>query len=95
MTLIRFMKDRARDIIFDRDPGFRVVAYDHIEYENGVYKYRTIIHELRSGKFFKSDYRAAIGQAGKNSLQPFDQDEPVFQEVVLRKGRTPVWCDIE
>ena len=96
MTFIRFMKDKARDIIFDKDPGFRVVAYDYIEYKNGVYKYRTIIQELRSGKFFKSDYSANALRTGKNSLKPFDKDEPVFQEVVLNrdKSRAPVWRDI-
>ena len=83
MTLIRFMKERARQIVFDQDPGFKVVSYEQIEAGNGIYDCRTIIRELRTGKFFKSQFRAGLKASGKIQLMPFDSDDPVFQEVEL------------
>lgn len=83
MTLIRFMKERARQIVFDQDPGFKVVAYEQIETGKGIYECRTIIHELSTGKFFRSQFRAMKDSSGVIELKPFENDDPVFQEVEL------------
>lgn len=81
MTLIRFMKERAQKIVFDQDPGFKVVCYEQIEAGQGLYDCKTIIHELSTGKYFKSQFRAGLEASGKVALMPFDSDDPVFQEV--------------
>ncbi len=83
MTLIRFMKERAQKIVFDQDPGFKVVCYEQVEAGKGIYDCITIIHELSTGKFFKSQFRAGVEPSGKIQLMPFDNDDPVFQEVEM------------
>ncbi len=86
MTLIRFMKERARQIVFDQDPGFKVVAYEQVEDGKGFYKCSTIIHELSTGKFFRSQFRAGVDSTGKIQLKPFENDDPVFQEVEIENS---------
>lgn len=83
MTLIRFMKEKARDIVFDKDPGFRVIAYEQVEHERDVYLYRTIIRELRTGKYFVGNYRVDLKALRKKPVCPFENDDPVFQEVQM------------
>ncbi|MBU1171564.1 MAG: hypothetical protein KKD44_18570 [Proteobacteria bacterium] len=83
MTLIRFMKDKARDIVYNKDPRFQVIFHEQREQGRGRYLIKTLIKELRTGKYYRAFYTAGVRGWKKHPIQPFDTDEPVFQEVSL------------
>lgn len=83
MTLIRFMKDKAREIVFNKDPQFKVVLHEQQEKGRGQYLFKTLIRELRTGKYYSVSYTAGVRGWKKLPIQPFDSDDPVFQEVVF------------
>ncbi len=94
MTLIRFLKERARQIVFDQDPGFKVVSYEQVEHKGGVYMCNAIIQELGTGKFFRSSFRTGMSPYGKTGLMPYEKDEPVFEEIVMNPGTSKKWYEI-
>ncbi len=94
MTLIRFMKERARKIVFNQDPGFKVVSYEQMELRDGVYMCRPIIKELGTGKFFKSSFQVGSNSFNKSRLRPYEKDEPVFEEIHYNPERTDKWYEI-
>ena len=81
MTLIRFMKERARQIVFDQDPGFKVVSYEQVELKDGIYMCKAIIQELGTGKFFRSSFQTGTSPYSNTGIKPYEKDEPVFQEI--------------
>ena len=90
MTMIKFMKERAQQIVFDQDPGFKVITYEQVDEGNGFYNCRTIIHELSTGKFFLSQFKTGGQSAERITLKPFENDEPVFQEIEKKRIGAPV-----
>lgn len=84
MTVIRFMKDKAREIVGNKDPRFYVISSEQQETVRGLYRFRTLIRELQTGKFYKVTYTAGVRGWARNPVRPFDSDEPVFQEVIMQ-----------
>ena len=94
MTLIRFMKERARQIVFDQDPGFKVVSYEQVELKGGVYMCKAIIQELGTGKYFRSSFQAGTSPYGKTCIKPYEQDEPVFEEIEVNHRASEKFYEI-
>lgn len=83
MTVIRFMKDKAREIVGNKDPRFYVISSEQKETVRGLYRFQTLIRELQTGKFYKVSYTAGVKGWARNLVRPFDSDDPVFQEVIM------------
>lgn len=84
MTRIRFMKERARNIICNNDPMFRVIRSEQRELSKGLYLFSTLIRESGTGKVYKVCYTAGVKVKGwkKLPIRPFDFEEPLFSEEV-------------
>lgn len=82
MTVIRFMKDKAREIVGNKDPRFYVISSEQEEKVRGLYLFHTLIRELSTGKCYKTTYTAGVRGWHRQPVRPFDADDPVFQEVV-------------
>lgn len=82
MTVIRFMKDKAREIVGNKDPRFYVISSEQMEQRRGLYRFQTLIRELQTGKYYTTTFTAGVKGWSRHLIKPFDSDEPVFQEVV-------------
>lgn len=88
MTVIRFMKEKAREIVSNKDPRFYVISSEQQEQVRGLYRFQTLIRELQTGKFYTATYTAGVKGWARHPVRPFDTDEPLFQEVAI-ETKTP------
>ena len=87
MTVIRFMRDKARAIVLNKDPRFSVVLHEQREMGKGVYLITTLIRELQTGRYYKACYTLGARSFLNQPIRPFDADDPLFQEV--EPGKNP------
>lgn len=81
MTVIRFLRDKARAIVLNKDPRFSVVIYEQRELGRGMYHVTAVVRELGTGKYFKASYMGGFRGFFKQPVRPFEADEPLFREV--------------
>jgi hypothetical protein len=83
MTIIRFLKEQARMIVMNQDPRFQVIRYEQKEQGRGRYRFNVLIRELRTGRYYGASYTAGVTGWRRRPVEPFDCDDPLFQEVVV------------
>lgn len=75
------MRDKAREIVGNKDPRFYVISSEQMEKRRGLYTFQTLIRELRTGRYYITSYTAGVKGWSRHPVKPYDSDEPVFQEV--------------
>ena len=93
MPILRMSKEEARDIVHGRNPNFERVETNSKYMGKGLHKHTKIVHQLDENRYWRTEYTEGTKFSGGMALvwEPFDIEEPHFEEVVPEEIVTIRW----
>ena len=78
-----------------KNPNFEIIEDQWLYQEKWVNFFRALVGEVKSGRFYRTEYRCGYKPSLDAIIWPYERDEPVFRQVRPVKKVIDSWEDFE
>ena len=94
-NLLRMPPEEARKVVEGKNPDFKVIEDEWLYQEKGVNFFRALVQEVKSDRFYLTEYRCGYKPSLGAMIWPYEREEPIFRQVQLVKKVIDSWEDLE